>query len=165
MRFFDCGDSKYCWYNWKRTRKNWNWKKTDGLHPTMVAPLEPVQDDVHQPLISIDAKCFVAVVAVVALVVVPVTVVVVADGGNGTVVVVGGSWSNSNWNPWRWYHNCVFSLATVDVAASNVVGGNGRSGKSGRSELDVVAMYCCCGCCDGWCGSGWCGCGWCGCWG
>ena len=30
----------------------------------------------------------------VALVVVPVTVVVVADGENGTVVVVGGSWSN-----------------------------------------------------------------------
>ena len=44
----------------------------------------------------------------------------------------------------------------------NVVGGNGRSGKSGRSDLGVVAMYCCCG---GWCGCGWCGCGWCGCWG
>ena len=58
------------------------------MHPTKVVPLERVQDDVHQPLISIDAKCFVAVGAVVA----------VADGESGTgvvvVVVVVGSWSN-----------------------------------------------------------------------
>ena len=59
------------------------------MHPTKVVPLERVQDDVHQPLISIDAKCFVAVGAVV----------VAADCESGTVVVGGGSWSNWNLNP------------------------------------------------------------------